>query len=316
MSSPRLVLLAAPRGWCAGVARAVETVERALDRFGTPLYVRHEIVHNRHVVADLERRGVIFVESEAEIPAGAHVVFSAHGVPPEVHSAAAATGLRPIDATCPLVTKVHVEARRFAAEGYTVALIAHRGHAETIGILGEAPEAIVVVETADDVERLAPSDPSRVAWISQTTLSVDDTAVILELLRTRFPEIVGPRTDDICFATTNRQQAVKALSENADMILVIGSRNSSNSNRLVDVARAGGVPAYLIDSVANLCDQWLEGVEVVGVTSGASAPEELVREVVARLARDGAEVRELEVARERVRFMLPPELRDRAPVSA
>jgi 4-hydroxy-3-methylbut-2-enyl diphosphate reductase len=309
MSGPRLVLLASPRGWCAGVERAVDIVDRALALYGAPLYVRHEIIHNRHVVEDFRRRGVVFVEDEAQAPPGARIIFSAHGVSPQVYASAAARGLRAIDATCPLVTKVHVEVRRFAADGYSVVLIAHRDHPEAIGIVGEAPDTVVVVETVEDVATLEVADPQRVAWVCQTTLSVDDTAVIVEALRSRFPAIVGPRTDDICFATTNRQRAVTALAERADLVLVVGSANSSNSNRLVEVSRAAGVPAHLIDSAAALREEWIADAEVVGVSSGASAPEPLVAEVVAALCERGAEVEEVRVAEERVRFMLPRELR-------
>jgi 4-hydroxy-3-methylbut-2-enyl diphosphate reductase len=312
MTTPKLVLVAAPRGWCAGVERAVMALDCALRRFGPPLYVRHQIVHNRKVVEDFRRRGVVFVDSEREVPAGARMVFSAHGVAPQVRRAAAQAELKTIDATCPLVTKVHVEARRFVAAGFTVAFIAHRDHPEAVGVIGEAPNDIVLVETIEDVESLRPHDPTRVAWISQTTLSVDDTAMIVDRLRKRFPEIVGPRTDDICFATTNRQQAVKALARDTDLILVVGSPNSSNSNRLVEVARSCGTTAFLIGSVDELRDEWFVHTDVVGVTSGASTPDELVQQLLADLSERGAEIRELEVAREQVRFMLPVEVRGRA----
>ena len=252
------VLLAAPRGYCAGVDRAVETVERALDRHGAPVYVRKEIVHNKHVVEQLRARGAIFVESEEEVPEGSVTVFSAHGVAPSVHENARARGLRTIDATCPLVTKVHVEARRFAADGYTIVLVGHDGHEEVEGTMGEAPDQIVLVQSEEDVDSLELADPEHVAFISQTTLSVDETRGIIERLRERFPAIVGPRTDDICYATTNRQAAVRQLARVCDLVLVIGSRNSSNSVRLVEVARDLGAPAHLIDCAAELDETWLE----------------------------------------------------------
>src|SRR5437660_826401 len=247
-SCPDKLLLASPRGYCAGVDRAVQTVEHALDLYGAPVYVRKEIVHNKHVVDELRARGAVFVESENEVPEGATVVFSAHGVAPGVHSNAAARSLRTIDATCPLVTKVHVEAKKFAADGYTIVLIGHAGHEEVEGTMGEAPDHIVLIETEEDVDRLEVDDPERVAYISQTTLSVDETTAIIARLRERFPAIIGPRTDDICYATTNRQAAVREMAGECDLVLVIGSRNSSNSNRLVEVARAHGAEAHLIDN--------------------------------------------------------------------
>jgi 4-hydroxy-3-methylbut-2-enyl diphosphate reductase len=310
ISNPETILLASPRGYCAGVDRAVQTVERALELYGAPVYVRKEIVHNKHVVEELRDRGAIFVETEAEVPEGATVVFSAHGVAPSVHVGAAERHLRTIDATCPLVTKVHVEAKKFAAQGYTIVLIGHAGHEEVEGTMGEAPEQIVLVQDEDEVDRLQVADPARIAYISQTTLSVDETLAIIVRLRERFPEIVGPRTDDICYATTNRQTAVKQLARESDLVLVVGSRNSSNSNRLVEVAREYGAASYLIDNQAEVADEWLDGVRVLGITSGASAPEGLVSELVERFRRRGdVDVHELEVVSEDVRFMLPKTIR-------
>jgi 4-hydroxy-3-methylbut-2-enyl diphosphate reductase len=310
-AAPRRVLLAAPRGYCAGVDRAVQTVERALDQHGAPVYVRKEIVHNKHVVEQLSQRGAIFVEEETEAPEGALMVFSAHGVAPAVHENAAARRLNTIDATCPLVTKVHVEARRFAADGYTIVLIGHEGHEEVEGTTGEAPGSIVLVQTAAEVEALEVPDPERVAFITQTTLSVDETAEIIAALRARFPAIVSPKSDDICYATTNRQIAVKQLARECDLVLVIGSTNSSNSNRLVEVAREHGAASHLIDFHHQVREEWLEGVETVGITSGASAPEELVENLVALFRGRGAEeVSELRTVDEDVRFMLPKEIRD------
>src|SRR5213083_3539339 len=275
------LLLAAPRGYCAGVDRAVQTVERALELHGAPVYVRKEIVHNKHVVEKLRERGAIFVEElDDSIPEGAVTVFSAHGVSPAVHADAERRALQTIDATCPLVTKVHREALKFAGEGYTIVLIGHAGHEEVEGTMGEAPEHIVLVETEEDVERLEVADPSKVAYISQTTLSVDETRAIINRLREKFPAIVGPRTDDICYATTNRQLAVKQMAERCDLVLVIGSRNSSNSVRLVEVARDHGAEAHLIDNESQVCAEWLDGKRIVGITSGASAPEELVKRLV------------------------------------
>ncbi len=308
--APDTLLLAAPRGYCAGVDRAVQTVERALELHGAPVYVRKEIVHNKHVVEQLRERGAVFVESETEVPEGAVAVFSAHGVAPSVHANASARGLRTIDATCPLVTKVHVEAKKFAAEGYTIVLVGHAGHEEVEGTMGEAPEHIVLIENEEDVDRLEVSDATKVAYISQTTLSVDETRAIIDRLRERFPEIVGPRTDDICYATTNRQAAVKQLARECDLVLVIGSRNSSNSNRLVEVAREHGSDSYLIDNESEVREEWLADKRVVGITSGASAPEELVQRLVAFFRDRGTEdVRELEVVQEDVRFMLPKVIR-------
>jgi len=305
--APEKLLLAAPRGYCAGVDRAVQTVERALELYGAPVYVRKEIVHNKHVVAQLRERGAVFVdELDDAIPEGAVTVFSAHGVAPAVHADAQRRGLRTIDATCPLVTKVHREALKFAAEGYTIVLIGHAGHEEVEGTMGEAPEHIVLVETEADVDALEVPDPDRVAYVSQTTLSVDETRAIIARLRERFPGITGPRTDDICYATTNRQLAVKQMASHCELVLVIGSQNSSNSNRLVDVARAAGARSYLIDHEAQVREEWLEGARTVGISSGASAPEELVQRLVDFFrARGTQDVAEFEVLREDVRFMLP-----------
>jgi 4-hydroxy-3-methylbut-2-enyl diphosphate reductase len=309
--APKRVLLAAPRGYCAGVDRAVETVERALDLHGAPVYVRKEIVHNKHVVEELSKRGAVFVEQETEVPEGEMVVFSAHGVAPAVHENAAARRLRTIDATCPLVTKVHVEARRFAEDGYTIVMIGHEGHEEVEGTTGEAPESIVLVQTAAEVAELDVPDPERLAFITQTTLSVDETAGIIAALRARFPAIVSPKSDDICYATTNRQIAVKQLARECDLVLVIGSTNSSNSNRLVEVAREHGAASHLIDNHGQVREEWLDGVETVGITSGASAPEELVERLVEYFRERGAgEVSELRTVHEDVRFMLPREIRE------
>ncbi len=309
-SHPQKLLLAAPRGYCAGVDRAVQTVERALELHGAPVYVRKEIVHNKHVVEQLRARGAVFVESETEVPAGATVVFSAHGVAPSVHANARVRDLHTIDATCPLVTKVHVEAKKFAGEDYTIVLIGHAGHEEVEGTMGEAPDHIVLIENEEDVDGLEVKDPGKVAYISQTTLSVDETRAIINRLRERFPAIVGPRTDDICYATTNRQAAVKQLARECELVLVIGSRNSSNSNRLVEVAREHGADAHLIDNELQVREEWLRDRQVVGVTSGASAPEELVQRLIEFFrARGTTDVRELEVVQEDVRFMLPKVIR-------
>jgi 4-hydroxy-3-methylbut-2-en-1-yl diphosphate reductase len=311
MAAPKRVLLAAPRGYCAGVDRAVQTVERALELHGAPVYVRKEIVHNKHVVEELAKRGAIFVEEETEVPEGAIVVFSAHGVAPSVHENAAARNLQTIDATCPLVTKVHVSARRFAADGYTIVMIGHEGHEEVEGTTGEAPDSIVLVQTVEEVETLEVADPERVAFITQTTLSVDETAEIIAALRAKFPSIVSSKSDDICYATTNRQIAVKQLARECELVLVIGSTNSSNSNRLVEVAREHGAASHLIDNHNQVREEWLEGVETVGITSGASAPEELVEALVELFRERGAEdVSELRMVHEDVRFMLPKEIRE------
>jgi len=308
--APEKLLLAAPRGYCAGVDRAVQTVERALDLYGPPVYVRKEIVHNKHVVEQLSARGAVFVEEETEVPEGATVVFSAHGVAPSVHANAAERRLSTIDATCPLVTKVHVEARKFAAQGYTIVLIGHGGHEEVEGTMGEAPESTVLVESEEDVDRLVVEDPERVAYVTQTTLSVDETRSIIQRLRERFPAVTGPRTDDICYATTNRQMAIRQMARECDLVLVVGSRNSSNSQRLVEVARDHGAASYLIDNEGQIDEAWLEDARVVGISSGASAPEELVQGVVDFFRARGTEdVSEFDVIKEDVRFMLPKEIR-------
>jgi 4-hydroxy-3-methylbut-2-en-1-yl diphosphate reductase len=310
-AAPEKLLLAAPRGYCAGVDRAVQTVEHALDLYGAPVYVRKEIVHNKHVVEQLRERGAIFVdELDDSIPEGALTVFSAHGVAPAVHEDAERRQLRTIDATCPLVTKVHREAVKFAAEGYTIVLIGHSGHEEVEGTMGEVPDSIVLVESEEDVDNLVVDDPQRLAYISQTTLSVDETRTIINRLRERFPSIVGPRTDDICYATTNRQAAVKQMADACDLVLVIGSRNSSNSNRLVEVAREHGAASHLIDHEGQVQEEWLDGARVVGISSGASAPEELVQRLIEFFrARGTKHIEEFQVIREDVRFMLPKKIR-------
>ncbi|MEA2271960.1 MAG: 4-hydroxy-3-methylbut-2-en-yl diphosphate reductase [Solirubrobacteraceae bacterium] len=316
-ATPERLLLAAPRGYCAGVDRAVQTVERALEMYGPPVYVRKEIVHNKHVVDQLRERGAIFVDQETEVPEGSTVVFSAHGVAPSVHANAARRHLKTIDATCPLVTKVHVEAKKFAADGYTIVLIGHDGHEEVEGTMGEAPDSIVLVETQEDVDALEIADPEKVAYISQTTLAVDETRAIIDRLREKFPAIVGPRTDDICYATTNRQAAVKAMADQCDLVLVIGSQNSSNSQRLVEVARDYGAESHLIDNESQVREEWLEGKRVVGISSGASAPEELVQHLVDFFrARGVDDVSELNVVDEDVRFMLPKVIRQAAAAGA
>jgi 4-hydroxy-3-methylbut-2-enyl diphosphate reductase len=303
------LLLASPRGYCAGVERAVETVERALALYGSPVYVRKQIVHNSHVVEDLRARGAVFVDSLADVPEGATVVFSAHGIAPAVRREADELRLTTIDATCPLVTKVHAQARRYAKAGYAVVLIGHAGHEEVEGTLGEAPEAIVLVQSADDAERVSLPEEPPLAYITQTTLSVAETSEIVAVLRRRFPRIEGPAREDICYATSNRQWAVKELVPEVDLLLVVGSPNSSNSQRLVDVARADGTPAHLVDDVRGIDERWLEGCETVGITSGASAPERLVAEVCAWFAERGAEVCEQAPVHEDVSFRLPVELR-------
>ena len=304
------VLLASPRGYCAGVERAVETVELALDHYGPPVYVRKQIVHNIHVVRDLEARGAIFVEDESEAPLGSTIVFSAHGVAPSVHVQSAARGLNTIDATCPLVTKVHVQAKRYAASGYTVVLIGHAGHEEVVGTMGEAPDATVLVQDVAEAEALDLPADTKIAYITQTTLSVDETSEIISTLRRRFPEIYAPKKEDICYATSNRQWAVKEMLAEVELLLVIGSRNSSNSNRLVDVARASGVDAHLIDDEAEIDERWLEGVRTVGVTSGASAPEKLVTRVCDWFrARGVSRIEPFRMMNEDVTFRLPVELR-------
>jgi 4-hydroxy-3-methylbut-2-enyl diphosphate reductase len=303
------LLLASPRGYCAGVERAVETVERALALYGSPVYVRKQIVHNSHVVEDLRARGAVFVDSLADVPEGATVVFSAHGIAPAVRREADELRLTTIDATCPLVTKVHAQARRYAKAGYAVVLIGHAGHEEVEGTLGEAPDAIVLVQSTADAEHVTLPEDGPLAYITQTTLSVDETSAIVAVLRRRFPRIEGPAREDICYATSNRQWAVKELVPEVDLLLVVGSPNSSNSQRLVDVARADGTPAHLVDDVHGIDEHWLEGCETVGLTSGASAPERLVAEVCAWFAERGAEVCDQAPVHEDVSFKLPVELR-------
>jgi 4-hydroxy-3-methylbut-2-enyl diphosphate reductase len=308
--SGKRVILAAPRGYCAGVDRAVEMVERALDKLGAPVYVRKEIVHNRHVVSELEERGAIFVDSESDIPDGAVCIFSAHGVSPEVRRNAEAKHLQVIDATCPLVTKVHLEAKRFARDGRRIVLVGHEGHEEIEGTAGEAQERTRVVESVEQIDRLGLDPDERVAYLTQTTLSVDDTIEVVEALRDRFPDLAGPHRDDICYATQNRQVAVKAIAPDSDVVLIVGALNSSNSNRMVEVARKEGVPAYLVPDETQLDPAWLEGAEAVGVSSGASAPEVLVERLLKRLADLGFDRLETrEVTLEDVTFSLPPWLR-------
>ncbi len=310
-AQPRRVLLAKPRGYCAGVDRAVQTVEIALERFGAPVYVRKQIVHNTHVVRALEDRGAIFVEETEAVPEGSVVVFSAHGVSPEVREEAKDRGLRTIDATCPLVTKVHNEARRFAAQDYDILLIGHEGHEEVVGTTGEAPTHIHLVDGPAGSDSVEIRDPAKVAWLSQTTLSVDETTETVAALRKRFPLLLDPPSDDICYATQNRQVAVKQIAAASDVVIVVGSLNSSNSVRLVEVARDAGAPAaYLVDDASGIEQAWLDGVGTVGVTSGASVPEELVTGVLDRLAESGfTDVEEVESVRERMVFGLPRELR-------
>jgi 4-hydroxy-3-methylbut-2-enyl diphosphate reductase len=303
------VLLANPRGFCAGVDRAIDIVERALERFGAPIYVRHEVVHNKFVVEDLRGKGAVFVEEIDEIPVGATVVFSAHGVSQKVRADAEARGLQVFDATCPLVSKVHIEVSRKRAQGREVVMIGHRGHPEVEGTMGQAGNGMYLVETVADVANLEVADPDNLAFVTQTTLSVDDASEIINALRKRFPEIAGPRKDDICYATQNRQDAVKQLASNCDVVIVVGSTNSSNSNRLREVAANLGVPAYMLDDAEALQPQWVEGKEVVGVTAGASAPEVLVGAVIARLRTLGAQsVQELDGKTEKVTFPLPKAL--------
>ncbi|HET8603339.1 MAG TPA: 4-hydroxy-3-methylbut-2-enyl diphosphate reductase [Marmoricola sp.] len=307
----RAVLLAAPRGYCAGVDRAVITVEKALELYGAPIYVRKQIVHNKHVVSDLEERGAIFVEELDEVPEGSTVVFSAHGVSPLVHEQARERQLRTIDATCPLVTKVHHEARRFAGEDYDILLIGHAGHEEVEGTSGEAPDRIQLVQGPEDVPDLVVRDPEKVAWLSQTTLSVDETMATVEALRQRFPKLLDPPSDDICYATQNRQGAIKQISADADLVIVVGSANSSNSVRLAEVAlEAGARAAHRIDDASEIDPAWLEGVRNVSVTSGASVPESLVQGVLDYLADQGfPDARAVHTAEESLIFALPPELR-------
>jgi 4-hydroxy-3-methylbut-2-enyl diphosphate reductase len=312
MASPqRRVLLAAPRGYCAGVDRAVITVEKALEHYDAPVYVRKQIVHNRHVVEDLERRGAIFVDETDEVPEGSLVIFSAHGVAPEVHEEAAERNLRTIDATCPLVTKVHHEARRFSNEGYQILLIGHEGHEEVVGTSGQAPDYITLVDGPDHVDDVSVEDPDKVVWLSQTTLSVDETMETVDRLRGRFPNLLSPPSDDICYATQNRQAAVKLMAASSDLVIVVGSGNSSNSVRLVEVALdAGATSAHRVDNASEIDESWLEGAAVVGVTSGASVPESLVDGVLAWLSERGfGDVETVTAAEESLVFSLPQELR-------
>ncbi|HEX4484986.1 MAG TPA: 4-hydroxy-3-methylbut-2-enyl diphosphate reductase [Terriglobales bacterium] len=308
-SDDKTLLLLKPRGFCAGVVRAIDIVRIALEAFGPPIYVRKEIVHNRFVVEDLQSKGAIFVDSVDEVPSGERVIYSAHGVSPEVREASAARNLRVIDATCPLVTKVHVEAVKFAKEGYSLVLIGHRDHDEVIGTMGEAPVVTQVVGTPEEVNTLSVPDPNRVAYLTQTTLSLDETRDIIAALRKKFPNITGPHAQDICYATENRQVAVKQVASEADLVLVVGSDNSSNSNRLVEVARNLSTESHLIDNFRNIKPEWLEGVKTIALTAGASAPEHLVEEVVQFLRTKGFNnIQELEVMPENVRFGLPPEI--------
>jgi len=305
------VLLAAPRGYCAGVDRAVVTVEKALDLYGAPVYVRKEIVHNKHVVSTLEARGAIFVSENDEVPEGQTVIFSAHGVSPAVHESAAQRNLKTIDATCPLVTKVHHEVKRFAAEGLTILLIGHEGHEEVEGTAGEAPDRIILVDGVDGIKDIKVPDENKVAWLSQTTLSVDETLTTVAALKKRFPNLIDPPSDDICYATQNRQVAIKEISPKADLVLIVGSRNSSNSVRLVEVALEYGTKAaYLIDFAAEVKDEWFTGVEVIGVSSGASVPEILVQDLLKVLAKRGyGDVETITAMEEHLLFSIPPELR-------
>jgi (E)-4-hydroxy-3-methyl-but-2-enyl pyrophosphate reductase len=304
------VLIAAPRSFCAGVVRAIDIVEKLLDTHGPPVYVRHEIVHNVHVVRDLEARGAVFVDSEQDVPEGALVVLSAHGVAPEVYRKCEERNLEVVDAVCPLVSKVHAEARRYAARGHKIALVGHAGHVEVEGTMGEAPASIVLVETEEDARNLEVEDGEGLAYLTQTTLSLDDTSKVVDILRERFPNLVGPPSADICYATQNRQDAVKTICEEATVVLVVGSKTSSNANRLVEVAKDRGADAYLIDDERDLDPAWLDGHEVVGLTAGASSPEILVRRVADRLAQLGyADSEEVEIAREDVFFRLPASLR-------
>lgn len=308
------IILLKPRGFCAGVVRAIDVVKIALNLYGAPIYVRKEIVHNRHVVDELRQAGAIFVEELGEVPEGARVIFSAHGVSPAVRAEAKQRRLQVIDATCPLVTKVHLEAVRFAKQGYTIVLIGHRDHDEVIGTLGEAPDNTILVSDVDDVDRLDIKDPDRVVYLTQTTLSLDETKDIVRRLMERFPKIVGPKTQDICYATENRQLAVKAVAPLCQALLVVGSQNSSNSRRLVEVCQKAGVPAYLLDDCSEVRARMLEGVDTVAVTAGASAPEHLVEELIGHLRAQGyAELEEAEIKEEDVRFTLPSDLENFTP---
>jgi 4-hydroxy-3-methylbut-2-enyl diphosphate reductase len=308
------IILANPRGFCAGVNMAIECLERALDFFGPPLYVYHEIVHNKFVVDRFRRRGTVFVESLEEVPPGSPLLYSAHGVAPQVRDRARERRLVAIDATCPLVTKVHLEAIRYARAGYTIVLIGHEGHDEVIGTMGEAPNQMILVETAEAVERLVVPDPNKVAYLTQTTLSVDDADAVIAALRKKFPNIASPPTDDICYATQNRQEAVSELASQADLVLVLGSQNSSNSRRLAEIANTLGVPSYLIDDLSEIEERWFRGVETVLITAGASAPEEVVQQCIDYLQRNyGATIQEEIIRHESVNFPLPKSLRELLP---
>lgn len=309
MESVKRILLASPRGFCAGVARAVKAVEDTLEIFGAPVYVKHEIVHNKHVVEALEKKGAITIEALAEAPEGSVVVFSAHGSPKSHYDEARARKIRLIDATCPLVTKVHLEVQRFIKDGYQIIYIGHKGHIEGVGVLGEVPEvSIPLIETVEDVERLDIGQPEKLVYLTQTTLSIDDTKQVIEALKKKYPQIVAPPLEDICYATTNRQGAVKALAKACDLVLIVGSRSSSNSTRLMETANACGTVAYLVDDVRELDPRWLTGVEVVGISAGASAPEHLVTELVAFISKDGAVVEDFIVKPETMKFTEPLEL--------
>ncbi len=309
------IILANPRGFCAGVNMAIECLERALEFFGAPVYVYHEIVHNKYVVERFKKRGTVFVESLAEVPEGAPLLYSAHGVSPQIRQESRSRRLVAIDATCPLVTKVHLEAIKYAQEGYTIILIGHEGHDEVIGTMGEAPERMILVENAEDVERLEVPDPDKVAYLTQTTLSVDDANLVITALRKKFPRIANPPKDDICYATQNRQEAVRDLAARADLVLVLGSQNSSNSRRLAEIAASMGIPAHLVDGVAEIRDDWFRDVESVLITAGASAPEDVVQECIDYLVQNfGATMEEIYVREESVHFPLPRSLRDLLPV--
>src|SRR5579884_3197194 len=314
VAATRKIILLKPRGFCAGVVRAIDVVKIALDLYGAPIYVRKEIVHNRHVVDELRTAGAIFVEELSEVPEGARVIFSAHGVSPAVRAEAKERRLQVIDATCPLVTKVHLEAVRFAKQGYTIILIGHRDHDEVIGTLGEAPESTILVSDVEDVDRLQIPDPDKMAYLTQTTLSLDETSDIVKRLRERFPKIIGPKTQDICYATENRQLAVKAVAPLCEALLVVGSQNSSNSRRLVEVCEKAGVPAYLLDDSSEVRAEMLKGAKTVAVTAGASAPEHLVQELISHLQNEGyTELEEAEIKEEDVRFTLPSDLESFTP---
>lgn len=304
------LILAEPRGFCAGVVRAIDIVKVCLEKFGSPIYVRHAIVHNKHVVKELEKQGAVFVESLDEIPDGAKVVLSAHGSPPSIYEEARKKNLQIVDGVCPLVTKVHIEARKFASSGYTILLVGHTGHVEVVGTSGEAPAQTILIETVEDAEKVQVPDAEKVAVLTQTTLSIDDTKEVIEVLKRRFPKIIQPPREDICYATQNRQNAVKELAKFADVILVIGSKTSSNSNRLREVAESIGVKSYLFDDLSELREEWIKNAKVIGLTSGASAPEYLVQEVVKYFEDIGAKIEEREFVKENVFFPLPQSLRE------